>query len=82
MHKLQMAVSCEKMTLEKTLATLNIEKSDLDTKLNSIIAEKNRLTDEVETCTKELSTTKERLSSLQALAELNEKSYKESESVS
>jgi hypothetical protein len=77
-----MAVSCEKMTLEKTLATLNIEKSNLDTKLDTTIAEKNRLTEELETCTKELLTTKATLSSLQAKVESNEKSFKESESVS
>lgn len=70
------------MTLEKTLATLNVEKSDLDARLNAAISEKTRLTEELEICTNELATTKERLSSLEALIESNGISNKESESVS
>jgi len=78
----QMAVSCEKMDLEKKLAVFEKEKFDMDSKISAIIYERNSLEDELKRCSENLLITQQQLLTLQGEIELKSSSNVKSESVS
>lgn len=77
-----MAVSCEKMDLEKKLAVFEKEKFDMDSKISAIIYERNSLEDELKRCSENLLITQQQLLTLQGEIELKSSSNVKSESVS